>query len=154
MWTRWNTHTIVSAEADDVIDVLTRVEAIHGWSPVAFDLDDLAERHLHTGCRARVIGRLAGFGVAFDVEVEEATHERLALLASGPVELDVDYRVEPTDLGTSVTAEVSVRSAGGTTGRLIARAVNTLLAAGALDRALGRIATEAEASSADMALAA
>ena len=83
----------------------------------------------------------------------EATDDRLALLANGPVELDVDYRVEPTDLGTSVQAKVSVRSAGGTTGRLIARAVNTLLAAGVLDRALGRIAAEAEAS-ADMALAA
>jgi len=154
MWTRWNTHTIVAAEPDDVIETLTAVEAIHGWSPVDFELDDLADRRLHTGCHARVIGRLAGFGVTFDVQVREATRDRLALLASGPVELDVDYRVEPTDLGTSVQAVVSVRSAGGTTGRLIARAVNTLLAAGVLDRALSRIGAEAEAASADMALAA
>jgi hypothetical protein len=153
MWTRWNTHTIVAAEPSDVIDVLTCVEMIQGWSPVDFELDDLAERRLNTGTHARVIGRLAGFGVAFDVQVLEATHERLALLANGPVELDVDYRVEPTDLGTSVQAEVSVKSAGGTTGRLIARAVNTLLAAGCLDRALSRIGSEAEAV-ADLAVAA
>src|SRR5207248_2711755 len=103
--------------------------------------------------QARVVGRLAGFGVGFDVEILEANCERLSLLARGPVELDVQYRVEPADYGSSVQAEVSVRSAGGTSGRLVARAVNTLLAAGVLDRALARTCAEAEAS-AELVLAA
>jgi hypothetical protein len=153
MSTRWNTHSTVSADPADVIDALTCVEAIHCWSPVSFELDDCAEYRLHSGTQARVVGRLAGFGVGFDVEVLEANCERLALVARGPVELDVEYRVEAADLGSSVEAEVSVTSAGGTGGRLVARAVNALLAAGALDRALSRIAAEAEAS-ADLALAA
>jgi hypothetical protein len=153
MWTRWNTHTTVQADPDDVIHVLTCVDAIHEWSPVDFDLDDLAERRLHGGTQARVVGKLAGFGVGFDVEVLEANRQRLELLARGPVELDVRYRVERAELGSSVEAEVSVRSAGGTSGRLVARAVNTLLAAGVLDRALARICAEAE-SSAELALAA
>jgi hypothetical protein len=153
MWTRWNTHTTVGADPAEVIDVLTCVDAIHGWSPVDFELDDLSERRLHSGCHARVVGRLAGFGVGFDVEVLEANRRRLSLLAHGPVELDVKYRVERAELGSSVEAEVSVRSAGGTRGRLVARAVNALLAAGVLDRALARIGAEAESSN-ELALAA
>src|SRR3954453_7350071 len=85
MWTRWNTHTTVQADPDDVIHVLTCVDAIHEWSPVDFDLDDLAERRLHGGTQARVVGKLAGFGVGFDVEVLEANRQRLELLARGPV---------------------------------------------------------------------
>ena len=154
MWTRWNTHTQVAADPADVIDVLTCVDAIHSWSPVDFELDDLCSHRLHSGCHARVVGRLAGFGVGFDVEVLEASSERLALVAHGPVELDVLYEVSPGRSGAHVQAEVGVRSAGGARGGLIARAVNTLLAAGVLDRALSRICAEAEEASADLALAA
>ena len=154
MWTRWNTHTIIAADPADVVDVLTCVDAIHGWSPVDFKLDDMDEHRLHGGTHARVVGRLAGFGVGFDVEVLEANRERLALLARGPVELDVQYLVERAEAGSSVQAEVSVRSAGGPGGRLVASAVNTLLAAGVLDRALARIGAEAESASAELALAA
>jgi hypothetical protein len=153
MWTRWNTHTTVAADPAAVIDVLTSIDAIREWSPVQFDLDSLAGHRLHSGCHARVVGRLAGFGVGFDVEVEEASRDRLALIARGPVELDVEYRVGRARAGSSVEAEVSVRSAGGTRGGLVARAVNALLAAGALDRALARICAEAEAP-AELALAA
>jgi hypothetical protein len=153
MWTRWNTHTTVAADPADVIDVLTYVDLIRGWSPVDFELDDLDDDRLHGGMHARVVGKVAGFGVGFDVEVLDASCNGLELLARGPVELDVRYCVETVGAGSSVQAEVSVRSAGGTAGRIVARAVNTLLAAGALDRALGRIAAEAEAS-ADLALAA
>src|SRR5919202_1181628 len=100
MWTRWNTHTVVSAEPAEVIEVLTCVDAIRDWSPVTFDLDDCESHRLHTG-----------------------THDR----------------VVPLEDGASVEAAVSVRSRGGTGGRIVARAVNALLAAGALDRALARI---------------
>ena len=153
MWTRWNTHRKVSADPADVIDVLTCVDAIQCWSPVDFELDDLDERRLYSGTRARVVGCLAGFGVGFDVEVLEASCDRLALVARGPVELDVQYQVESADAGASVEAEVSVRSTGGIGGRLVARAVNTLLAAGVLDRALSRIGAEAESAD-ELALAA
>jgi hypothetical protein len=153
MWTRWNTHTNVAADPAEVIDVLTSVDAIRDWAPVRFDLDDYESSRLHAGTHARVVGRLAGLGVGFDVEVLEANRQRLALLARGPVELDVEYIVEALEDGTTVEAAVSVRSSGGTGGRLAARAVNALLAAGALDRALARISAEAE-SSAELAYAA
>jgi hypothetical protein len=136
----------VQADPADVIDVLTCVDLIRCWSPVDFELDDIDMDRLHGGAHARVVGRVAGFGVGFDVEVHEVTHDRLALIARGPVELDVEYRVEPAEAGSSVEAAVSVRSAGGTGGRIVSRAVNTLLAAGALDRAVARIGSEAEAS--------
>src|SRR5437764_14982692 len=96
MWTRWNTNTQVAADPADVIDVLTCVAAIHSWSPVDFELHCLDARHLHSGCHARVVGRLAGLGVGFDVEVLETSDERLALVAHGPVELDVLYEVTPS----------------------------------------------------------
>jgi hypothetical protein len=153
MWTRWNTHMAVQADPADVLAVLTYVDAIRDWSPVDFELDDMDVDRLHGGAHARVVGRVAGFGVGFDVEVHEVTDARLALMARGPVELDVEYRVEPADTGASVEAAVSVRSAGGAAGTIVSRAVNTLLAAGALDRALARICSEAEASD-ELALAA
>ena len=143
----------VQADPADVIDVLTYVDSIRSWSPVDFELDDIDVDRLHGGTHARVVGRMAGFGVGFDVEVHEASHDRLALMARGPVELDVEYRVERADIGSSIEAAVSVRSAGGAAGKIVSRAVNTLLAAGALDRALARICSEAEASG-ELALAA
>lgn len=143
----------VQADPANVLDVLTYVDAIRCWSPVDFELDDMDVDRLHGGTHARVVGRVAGFGVGFDVEVHEVSHDRLSLMARGPVELDVEYRVEPADPGASVEAAVSVRSAGGAAGKIVSRAVNTLLAAGALDRALARIRSEAEASD-ELALAA
>lgn len=48
------------------------------------------------------------------------------------------------DAGAELTASVSVRRGGGLTGRLVANATATLLSAGVLDGATGRIARAAE----------
>jgi hypothetical protein len=90
-----------------------------------------------------VTGRLAGRRVAFDVEVHEAEHGRLALVATGPIGLDVAYDLSSTDGGSEVRASISVRRGKGLTGRLMAEATNALLSAGALSHAVSRLGREA-----------
>jgi hypothetical protein len=145
--------TIPAATPRDVLALLTAPEAIATWAPVAFEVDALDSRRLRTGSRARVSGGLAGRRVAFDVDVHLADEERLVLTAEGPVGLDVEYRVTPTDSGSRVRARVSVRRGDGLLGRLLAQATGALLSGGALDVALGRITREL-AGDADLALAA
>ena len=144
----WTTTHTVAAQPDAVLDVLTDPEACRHWAPVAFDveLDAPARRaRLATGSRARVTGRLAGRPVGFDVEVDEATLDRLALRATGPVALDVLYDLAPTGAGSEVRASVSVRSGGGLLGRVAAEATNALLGAGLLDTAVARLGRAAAA---------
>ena len=83
--------------------------------------------------------------VGFDVEVHAADHERLELSAHGPIGFDVRYERATDDSGAALRASVSLRRAGGLTGRLVANAAAALLSAGALDGATGRIARAAEA---------
>jgi hypothetical protein len=83
--------------------------------------------------------------VSFDVRVLAADPDRLELSAEGPIGLDVRYDLAPADEGAEMTASVRVRGRGGLTGRVVATAATTLLSAGALDGATGRIARVAEA---------
>jgi hypothetical protein len=145
--------TVPAAAPRDVLALLTAPEAIATWAPVAFEVDELDGRYLRTGSRARVSGGLAGRRVAFDVDVHRADEECLSLTAEGPVGLDVEYRVTPTDGGSEVRACVSVRRGDGLLGRVLAQATGALLSGGALDLALGRIVREL-AADADVALAA
>jgi hypothetical protein len=93
-----------------------------------------------------VSGKLAGKRVGFDVEVHEAIDGRLRLSAEGPVGFDVRYDLEPAPSGSEVRASVCVRPVRGLTGRLLAEATNALLAAGALQAAISRLAREATAT--------
>ena len=113
----WTTTHTVAAQPDAVLDVLTDPDACRHWAPVAFDveLDAPARRaRLATGSRARVTGRLAGRPVGFDVEVDQATRERLALRATGPVALDVLYDLarRPAPAARSGPRCPSARAAG------------------------------------------
>src|SRR6266567_6823732 len=134
-------HTI-SAEPDAVLEALTDPRAIACWSPVDFEVDGLRSRRLQTGATARVSGRLAGREVGFDVEVHEANCERVMLTASGPVGLDVSYRLRPDGRATRVEAAVSVARGRGLVGLALATATEAMLAAGALRAAVDRIASE------------
>jgi ABC-type amino acid transport substrate-binding protein len=134
---------IVDAGPAAVLDVLTDPEACARWAPVPFDVDAVGGRRLRRGSRARVSGRLAGRRVGFDIEVLEADDSRLSLCADGPVGFDVRYDLAPAESGSEVRASVSVRPSRGLAGRLLAEATNALLAAGALDTAVLRIAREA-----------
>jgi hypothetical protein len=137
----WSTHTKVSGSPEDVMEVLSHPDAIRRWSPIDFELERLDGERLETGSHARVAGRLAGRTAAFDVDVHAANEQRFALTASGPIDIDVEYEAFEDEAGTEVWATVSVNG-GGLFGRLLAQATDALLAAGALDRALGRIARE------------
>jgi carbon monoxide dehydrogenase subunit G len=139
----WTATTTVAARPEAVLDVLTDPDAVARWAPVPFDVDELGSPRLRRGSRARVSGRLAGRRVGFDVEVHEADAEALSLSADGPVAFDVRYDLAEAGRGSEVRASVAVRNGRGLAGRLLAEATNALLAAGALDIAVGRIAREA-----------
>jgi carbon monoxide dehydrogenase subunit G len=138
----WTATTTVDARPEAVLAILTDPEACRRWAPFAFDVDDVANR-LSPGSRARVTGRLAGRSVDFEVEIHEADDHRLILSAQGPVGFDVRYDLAPAARGSEVRASVSVRPEGGLAGRVLAQATQAMLAAGALDTAVARIAREA-----------
>jgi hypothetical protein len=135
----WQTHKTVSGEPTDVLLALTDPDAIRLWSPIPFDVDEMKDKRLAAGSRAKVRGKLAGKEVSFDVTVSEADPNALRLSATGPIELDVHYRFEAAKGGTDVTASVAVKGRGGLMSGLLSRATDAVLAAGALDMALGRI---------------
>lgn len=140
----WKTCRTVAAAPSEILHVLTHEDAIRRWSPVDFELDGPAGGRLRSGDRARVQGRVAGIGVGFDVEVTKAEGATLELHAHGPIDIDVRYGIGSCREGSSVEAAVDVRGGRGMTGRVVATTVRALLAAGALDSALGRIAAEVE----------
>jgi hypothetical protein len=140
----WTTSRTFAAAPSQILHVLTHEDAIRRWSPVDFELNGHAGGRLCSGDHARVEGRVAGVGVGFDVEVTKAEGATLELFASGPVDIDVHYGIVPRSDGSSVEASVDVRGGRGLTGRVVATTVRALLAAGALDGALGRIAAEVE----------
>jgi hypothetical protein len=142
---RWTSTAQAKATAEQLLEVLTHPQEIRRWSPVEFSTDDLESRRLAAGTRTRVTGRLAGVPVSFDVEVHAADTDRLEISAEGPIGLEVRYDLADTDGGAEMTASVRVRRGGGLTGRVVASAAATLLSAGALDGATGRIARAAEA---------
>lgn len=132
-----------SASTDQVLAVLTDPRAIRDWSPVPFSLEG-AEDELKPGSETRVSGNLVGLRVGFDVRVHEADSTGLRLSADGPVAMDVRYGLRPARSGSEVSATVSLRRSRGITARVIGKATEALLAAGALDSAASRIARAAE----------
>jgi carbon monoxide dehydrogenase subunit G len=140
----WKTRTCIETCPKRVLELLTDPDACERWSPVAFDIDDLDGVRLTAGTRARLAGRIAGKRIAFDVRIEEADERRLALTASGPFDIAARYEAVPRGARTELRAAVSVEGGGGLAGRLMSRAADALLAAGALDSTMSRIAREAE----------
>ena len=151
----WNARLEMRAPAEDVLDALTDPEVCSRWSPIAFEVEDLDGDRLVAGSRARVGGRLAGAQVCFDVEVFESGPDGLALRASGPLVLDVDYRFAPAgERSTELTASVTVESSRGLIGRVLEPATRALLTRGALQSAVARIARSVEAPAEGATLAA
>lgn len=140
----WNTQTTVPGSPSAVLDLLTEPDAIAEWAPVPFEIVSLAGRRLDTGTRARVAGRLAGRAVEFEITVFEASGDRLALVADGPISIDVQYVVRPVPEGSDVRASVSVEGRG-LFGRVLASATEALLAAGALRSSLERLGRQLSA---------
>ena len=139
----WTTQTICNGTPEDVLELLTEPGAIARWSPVPFTILDEDRERLCAGDRVRVRGALAGRGVEFLVKVAKADDGHLALTATGPIQIDVDYRVVGDVRGTSLRARIGVAGSG-LFGRVLAGAADALLAAGALRMAVDRIAEELE----------
>jgi hypothetical protein len=141
----WRSNTTVPGAPDQVIELLTEPDAIARWAPVPFDVIELDPWRLESGSHARVVGRLAGRSVEFDVDVLEASDERLELVANGPIALGVRYLLRPSDDGSEVDASISVEGKG-LFGRVLAAATEALLAAGAIHLSLDRLAGELRAA--------
>jgi hypothetical protein len=142
----WTSTARAKTTPDGLLEVLTQPRRIRLWSPVDFELDDLDTRRLIAGTTTRVTGKVAGVRVSFEVEVHRADRARLELSADGPIGLDVRYDLAEAGACADLTASVQVRGGRGITGRMVAGAAASLLSAGALDGAVGRIAQVAEAA--------
>jgi hypothetical protein len=140
-------HTIAASAPHEVLDRLTDPDAITRWAPVSFEVLELGEERLYPGAKVRVRGRLAGQNAEFSVHVLEVSDERLTLVAEGPVVLEVDYDVQPAARGSRIDASISVLGHG-LVGRLLAKATEALLAAGALQTSLNRLANQAQPATA------
>jgi hypothetical protein len=138
----WTARRFVAAEAPEVLASLTDPELIGVWAPIDFEVDGLAGRRLRSGSTAWVNGSLGGVAAEFEVEVLRADEHGLKLAARGPLGLDVDYRIAPTDAGVLVEARIRLQRERGLSGRVLRAATGALLGAGALDRALRRLAGE------------
>ena len=139
----WTTQTICNGTPEDVLELLTEPGAIARWSPVPFTLMDTDRERLCAGDRVRVRGEIAGRGLEFLVDVAKADDGHLALSATGPIRIDVDYRVVGEACGSSLRARIGVAGSG-LFGRVLAGATDALLAAGALHLAVDRIAEQLE----------
>jgi hypothetical protein len=140
----WMTRTCVDTRPEEVLRLLTDPEACASWSPVPFEVRGLDGDRLEAGSRAELAGRIAGREVAFEVDFLEAGDRALALRARGPFEIDARYEAVPGCKRTELRASVSIRG-NGFMGRLAAKAAEGMLAAGALDATVARIARAAEA---------
>ncbi|HET7378889.1 MAG TPA: SRPBCC family protein [Gaiellales bacterium] len=139
----WCSSTTIPGSPAEVLWLLTDPTAIARWAPVPFEVLALEGRRLRSGGRARVAGRLAGRSVEFDVDVLRVSDELLELVADGPISLSVRYMLRPAASGSQVDASVSVDGRG-VLGRVLAKATEALLAAGALRVSLERLARELE----------
>jgi hypothetical protein len=133
--------TTVSASPSELLALLTDPEAIASWAPIPFEVLQLDGERLRAGSHARVAGRLAGRSVEFDVDVLHVSDQRLELVAHGAISLGVQYVIRPASSGSEVDATISVEGRG-LFGRVLAKATEALLAAGALRMSLERIAHE------------
>jgi hypothetical protein len=144
---------MIDGEPERVLDVLTDPDACRRWAPVDFEVEGHAAR-LQAGVQTRVAGRMAGREIGFDVRILESDVRRLVLHATGPVHIEARYDAVPEGPRTRLCASIAVRNAGGLIGRVLSGATDALLAAGALDKAMARIAGEVETAAAPAALAA
>ncbi len=137
----WTTQARMPGHPEDVLEWLTRPDAIARWAPIPFEVRNLDRDRLLTGDQLRVFGLLSGQRVEFEVDILQAQDGRLALQATGPIELEVEYVATSLDRGSELRASVAVTGRG-FIGRLLAGATEAMLAAGALNTAIGRLADE------------
>jgi hypothetical protein len=136
----------IPTDPSTVMELLTDPSACRRWSPVEFELDELEAPRLCEGSQARVCGRVAGRAVCFDVSVLEARGGRFSLTASGPFDVEAHYEAEGDCAGTDLRARVTVASRGGLRGRVVSSLAEAVLAGGALQQALKRMAETAAAA--------
>lgn len=141
----WTAQAVLDAAPRQVLAALTEPDRVAAWAPVGFEVEGLAGGRLRTGSRERVSGTMAGIRASFDVEVTRADEGRLELVAQGPLLLDVTYRFRPREDGVLVSVRLRLCAGGGLGSRLLGKAAEALLRAGALEGALRRLEASLEA---------
>jgi hypothetical protein len=137
--------TTATTAPPQVLELLTDPDEIAHWAPIPFEIIEFDEERLRSGAEVRVRGRLAGQSLEFAVHVLEVSDQRLVLVAQGPISLEVEYDVRPAVRGSGIRASVSVLG-NGLIGRVLAKATEALLAAGALQSSLNRLAQQPQAA--------
>jgi hypothetical protein len=143
----WHSRKTFSGDPQKVLDLLTDPDQIRAWSPIDFEIDDLENERLQTGTFVHVAGKLAGRRMSFDINVHKASEGQFILSASGPLDIEVEYGVDDPEDGDEsgeIKAWVTVKSGGGIIGRIAASATDAVLAAGALEQTVKKIANAAE----------
>src|SRR5947207_895341 len=102
----WTTEAYMGGVPDDVMAVLTRPDAIARWTPIPFEVMEFEGDQLLAGDKVRVCGLLAGRTLEFEVDVAEADDGRLALAATGPIRIDVEYVARAAEDGSRLQARV------------------------------------------------
>jgi len=134
----WMSEVTFDGDPHQLMTALTDVDWIGSWSPVPFRFVRPVYC-LRAGDEVAVEATLLGRSVRFDVHVARADDTGVSLHGRGPFEIDVEYTIEPGS--SSVAARVETRCKGGLA-QILASVANSMLNAGALDDALGRIARE------------
>lgn len=140
----WTSSAVFQGDPRQLLAVLTEIESIERWSPVPFRVADGADC-LRAGEQVAVEGALVGRAVRFRVDVDRADEAGISLRASGAFEIDVDYCIDRE--AASVVASVQARGRGALA-RILASVANAMLSAGALERVLDRVISEAAVASA------
>jgi hypothetical protein len=105
----WRSRAVIQATPQRLIDRLTDTDACRRWSPVPFRLEGQSGTHLLRDTTTQVSGHFVGLKVRFELRILAAGPARLRLLATGPIEILVDYDIRPAASGGSVSAAVSIR---------------------------------------------
>lgn len=137
----WSSNATVPGSPSEILELLTKPEAIARWAPMPFEVLALDGTRLEAGTHARVAGRLAGRSVEFDVDVGRASDYTLELVATGPISMDVRYTLRPAGTCSQIEASIAVQGHG-LCGRVLAKATESILAAGALRMSLERLGRE------------
>src|ERR1700716_397267 len=104
----WTSEAWLAGAPEEGLALLTGPDAIARWAPIDFEVLDCKGERLETGTHIRVCGLLAGRRVELDVDVLDAEDGRLALVASGPISIDVEYVLRPVDRGEQVSDATSL----------------------------------------------
>jgi len=134
-------HTTAASAPHEVLDRLTDPVAIARGAPVPFEVLELDAQRLNPGANVRVRGQLPGQGPSSPGMCWRSQTSDSGSSRKVPSRLKSPTTCAPAIRGRRINASISVLGHG-LLGRLLAKATEALLAAGALRSSLNRLANQ------------